>query len=417
MTLKEMVNEGRLDDIFILARFMYRIGEPILSDEVYSKLELHLQKKFSPKLKDYFERTYDDDPVPEDLLSEINYKYIPPVQQEGREDLIRYLDEEKSFSIDSVTNYRDAYSFFSRYREEKQDLMVSIKLDGINTKTLFLDGQLRLSLSRGRSGNGFDLTDNIVKSMIYKVSDAPDEMKVFSEAYVDFDYLPALRQKYNPDGYKTPKSAAISLLRVKHDIEDYEHLNVTTFAVDGIGSSVDEIYKKAEEMGFNVVPHKLIKWQDIPEGLDEFVEWSKAEIFDYFAKMAFNQNGDMIISSDGIVVEVNDKNYTPVQTNQYIDTQLALKFEQWGFLISSGIIEEIICEQQRVLASCRIRIKPTLTQDGCKAEYINGFNHSILVKEGLKIGSRVYFERNAGAVNILVYGDRLKRMLVDGQMG
>ena len=59
-------------------------------------------------------------------------------------------------------------------------------------------------------------------------------------------------------------------------------------------------------------------------------------------------------------------------------------------------------EQQRVYKSCRIRIKPIKTDDGCNAEWINGFNADIIIKNGINIGSIVRFERNSDAVNELI---------------
>ena len=64
MTLQEILASKRLGDIFILARYFYRIGEPIISDQVYEKIVAAV-KHFRPEnLVAYLDRTYDDDPVP-----------------------------------------------------------------------------------------------------------------------------------------------------------------------------------------------------------------------------------------------------------------------------------------------------------------------------------------------------------------
>lgn len=411
MTLQEILRSDRAEDIYILARYFYRIGQPIIPDYIYEKIDAAAKECRPEALIPYLERDYDDDPVPLDLLQEIGIEPVPIIQKEGRADLYNYFNEEKSNSIDSKTNYKDAYDFFMFYVRMKKDLMTSLKMDGDNTKSLYLNGNFRLGLSRGRSGNSFDWTDTLAFVMPTKVTNFPDEIKVYSEAYVEKDYLPVLREKYSgsgSSGYVTCKSAAISLLSRPHQPEDYKHLHAVTFFVDGSGcDTLDQMFDKASEAGFTVVEHKLLKWQDIPTDYHEFCTWLKKEVFDYFYEIQITNS----IPADGIVVEVNDLAYNGNQVNQYNSRQLALKFEQWSFKLASGVVEEIIWQQKRVFASCRLRIKPTTTYDGSNAEYINGFNHSILVSENIKVGSTIYFERNSGAVNILVYGEDLQKKL------
>ena len=51
------------------------------------------------------------------------------------------------------------------------------------------------------------------------------------------------------------------------------------------------------------------------------------------------------------------------------------------------------------------------TNDACEAKIINIFNPSILIHNDIKVGDFVYFERNSGAVNILIHGKRLDDLL------
>lgn len=406
MTIKELLRSERLLDIFILSRYMYKIGEPIISDPLYNNLEKFLKINHYEKAKDYLERTYDDDPIPEELLKEVNYKKVEyDIPTDNKETYYKYLNDEKSLSIKSVTDYEEAYKFFSRYREEKQDLMTSMKLDGNFSKSLYIEDKLVLSLSRGRSGNSFDFT-NTIKNTIPKVIDTGiKELKVYAECFVSTSYLETLRRK-NPkhSGYVSPKSAAISLLRVEHDKEDYAFLNVIPFFIEGLSDKIDETFRKATDLGFTVVPHKLLSWEDIPVKKDDFCEWLKKEVFDYFAELK------EVYASDGIVVEVNDLNYTGITKNQYVDRQLALKFEQWSFDIAQGIVEDIVWEQRRVNASIRLKIKP-VNVNGTTAQWINAFNPAIVINENIKKGSTVYFERNSDAYNVLLYGENLRKVL------
>ncbi len=74
--VKTLVEQNRFDSLFILARFMYRVGSPIINDSKYNMIE----NKFleTGYLKEYTSRTYDDDPIPYKLLREFNLEnYIP----------------------------------------------------------------------------------------------------------------------------------------------------------------------------------------------------------------------------------------------------------------------------------------------------------------------------------------------------
>ena len=394
-------------DLYILARYLYRSGDPLLTDAAYEELQSTLQSINYPGLQEYFDRSYDDDPVPYDLLEEFQLEIAKPLIDKSREELVPILDEDKSLSIASVTNYRDAYQFMMEKRALGLDVMTSLKMDGINTKTLFVDGSFVLGMSRGRSGSGFDFTDNLRHTFPHTIETSIPELKITGESFVEKKGLPILREKYNQDGYKTSKSAAISLLRVAHAKEDYNYLHTKVFAVEGLAETLDETFSILRNNGFDVVPHKLIHWEDIPADFNAFEVWLKEEVFDYLK----HEQDKETMPADGVVLEVNDLNWAGVQKNQYSNRQLACKFEYWAFDYYRSKIVDIIYSQRRVTGSLRVEIEPVVTNDDCTATFINVFNPSILILNNLKVGSDIYFERNSGAVNILLYGDKLKKKL------
>lgn len=405
MSLKDMLNAGRLGDIFILARYFYRIGKPIMEDRIYEKY-LAWVKNNPEGYEEFLNRTYDDDPIPFELLNELGVQAEElEIKVTGRKkELIQYLNEEKSLSIDSVTDYQSAFTFFNSYRIQEKDLMVSLKMDGVNAKTLYLDGKRELSLSRGRNGNSFDFTETIDPVLPKTLNTEISELKVYTECYVDYEYLKELKRKYNADKYKMSKSAAISLLRVQHQHEDYKRLHAVVINVEGLGTkTLKETFDYMRNVGFEVPEHKLIRYQEIPEKFSDFCCWLKKHVFDYMYERTIG------IPSDGIVVEVNDLEYEGVTSGMYNNRQLALKFEQWNFSYYEGVVEDIIWEQQRVFANCKLKIAPVNTKDA-EARIINAFNMGVIIEEGITIGSKIYFERNSDAVNILIYGERLKKI-------
>ena len=404
-----LLQNGQMEESFALMRYAYRFGNPIVSDAMYDKTERVLKEK-NP-YSEYLRRTYDDDPIPYRLLEEFNI--LPATFDDfGQyEDLVASLNDDKSLSISSVISFEEAWPHFCMLRSNRLDFMASLKMDGVNTKMLYLNGDHLLSLSRGRGkANSLNYMEGSSKIMPKHMGDynGIEKLKVTGESYVDKDQLQYLRDKYDPTRYKTSKSSAISMLRTKHDISDYKYLHTAVFAAEGLASTLEETFNRMSMQGFEVVPHKLHSWTEIPEDFDAFKHWLAVEIM---APIASAGKG---MPSDGCVIEVNDLTWAGTQNDQYSNRQLALKFGPWQFSVYKGTIVDIKLEQKRVNKSVRIQIEPMITDDDCKAEYINSFNPMILISNDLYVGKTVYFEKNAGAVNILVHGERLEQLREEG---
>lgn len=397
MIIDDLLAAGRDDVAFIIARYCYRVGLPTISDAAYDALENRIRENPTELMKEYLNRTYDDDPVPSKLLELCK---IEEVKLGASSELYKYLDEEKSNSIRAVHSYEEAFEFIQKY--PGKEIMFSLKLDGVNAKLLYKDCIFRLSLSRGRASAGFDYT-NGMRRIAPKRLGTEGIIKITGECYVDGQYLDKLRGKYDADKYVTSKSSATSMLRVSHDLEDYVGLHLRAFSVEGTDfDSVSAMYEWLESQGFETPPHFLA----IPDAhsFEEFSTWLRENVFDRMYEMRSE------LPSDGIVMEVNDLQGVYEEKNQYSERQIALKFEQWSFEQLRGIITDIIIGQQRVYKSVRIKIEQIISSDGCKATYINSFNPRILIDNDLHVGSEVVFERNAGAVNILIHGKRLKEI-------
>ena len=407
-TLQDLLSEKRYFDIWILARYFYRIGEaPIITDSVYDRMTNLFKEKCYDELHAYLDRTYDDDPIPYDLLEENGERPYVPVTKIGRNDLFDLLNEDKSLSIDSIVNYRSAYDFLMDKVDNKLDVVASLKMDGVNVKSLYQSGKFSLSLSRGRASNSFDFTDQAAYVLPAFINNDLPELRVTGECFVVKEGLEKLRAKYAQDKYKTSKSAAISLLRVKHSINDYKDLRLKVFAAEGLADTVIKTFEILKSFGFDVVPYLFIPWDTIPRDYDEFCIWLRDAVFQQMhdAQLA----GDM--PADGVVLEVNNYGWQDTISNQYSNRQIACKFDFWAFESYKAIVKEIVIVQRRVTASVRVKIEPMQTNDACEAKIINIFNPSILIHNDIKVGDFVYFERNSGAVNILIHGKRLDDLL------
>lgn len=401
----KIINEATYEELYILMRYLYRVGDPIVDDHEFDNYELLMKEKFL-NLEEYYNRTYDDDPIPFSLLEKYALLEHQKIDGDTRNGLKQSLEEDKSMSIKAIRGYTETWTFFKQMRDLEKDVVVSLKMDGANAKNLYKDNSFVLSLSRGRdTNNSFDYTENMSLIIPQTFYCNKEEIKITGECYVDKNKLSYLRNKYDADKYVSSKSSAISMLRVRHEIEDYQYLHLRVFRADGVADTLTETFKILEEAGFEVVPHKWIAWSEIPDNYEEFKGWCKSEIFDAMYELGEG------LPSDGVVVEVNDLAWDGQIENQYNSRQIALKFEYWGFDVYCAEITSIIIEQRRVFKSVKVGIKPLVTRGDSTAKVINGFNPRILIENNLCVGSKVYFERNSDAVNIVLHGNKLKMKL------
>lgn len=388
--VEDLYTQKRYLDIYILSRFMYRVGSPMINDRLYDAL--HNDCVRCNILPEYTSRSYDDDPVPYKLLQEFNLdSFIPKTGSLSR--YAKYLDEEKSLSILAVTNIDEVYNFVKE--NNGQDMVLSLKVDGVNIKNLYVDNNLELSMSRGRKGQGFDVTLNSLRVLPKSICDS-NMVKVFTEMAVPQHHLAELQKRYNKDKYKTPKSSAISMLRVKHAVNDYSKLCAYAFNAEGIECDTKvELLNILKNYGFTTVPFVKINNKDIPVEKSSFHDWFMNLADDMYFKYKH-------IPSDGLVLELNNLNLIDSIHNQYSNRNIAVKLGYWKFDCYQSVVTNIIFEQQRINKNCRINIEPVLTNDGSTVSFVNGYNPSIIIENGINIGSTIKFERHSNTVSNLV---------------
>lgn len=396
----DFTENNRFGDLFIFSRFMYRIGEPVIYDKAYDTLEHHFKKLGT--MTSYTSRTYDDDPVPYELLQSLNLANIVPkfgsISKYAKE-----LDQEKTNSIRAVTEYEDAYEFAMNNSNHR--LILSLKVDGVNAKSLYINNNYELSLSRARTGMALDYTNGMMHIIPLHLNnrELTNGVKIYSETFTALEALQYFRDKYDKSKYKTAKSSAIIMLRTQHDPNDYRFLNTLAFDAEGLENvnSKSETLKRLNELGFNTVPFIVLEPNSIPKDYNEFCKWLRT-ISAMFKRKTSN------IPSDGLVLEIDSYDVTEEVKNQYSDRNIALKLADWDFDEYTGIVEEILLEQKKVDKSCRVKIKPHITKDGCTATYISVYSARILIANGINIGTEVVFSRDSGAINKLVRRDSLK---------
>lgn len=136
-----------LSEKYILARWMYLMGESFLSDPEYDRVEreFRLQYPDSP----YATRPWSFDDCPEELLK----KY-------GRSDLI--CTPTMGYAAESIYSINNEEEFNRTFTPLKKKSRLSFKIDGWNTRVSYFNGHIVKVESRGRSGNNLSM-NNIYK--------------------------------------------------------------------------------------------------------------------------------------------------------------------------------------------------------------------------------------------------------------
>lgn len=401
--VKKLIDSKRYEDLYKLARYCYKQYNPIMSDSLYNKLEETI-KKF--KISSLVNQSYDDDSSPNELLKEFNLEYLS-YSSGGNYKYHDQLQSEKSMSILALTDYRQAYDYFMATPNE--DKVISGKQNGFNLRSLYHKGSLKIVLTRARKdgSSAIDVTKEYSK-MCPTVLDGIDNdtVIIYGEGIVNDSAVSKIPRR-DGESFTSARMAANSIFRVGLEDESFrDNVHFMAFNADGLAGTITETFCKLEAMGFEVVPYKLIKSEQVPKTFEEFCSWLKNEM-----DFIWNKCKELDLDTDGMVVDINSKLYMSEENNQYLSRNCALKFEQWSFKYYKGKIKNIVIEQQRVNASAIIEIEPLSVDDGSTNRRVVIYNPSFIIENGFKIGGDIYFERDSGAISKPIVGHRLKILL------
>lgn len=391
-------------NILYFLRACYRFGIPAMSDANYDALEKLYVSTF-PQLHIFEEQTYDDDEYPTLVLEALRLCNAKLTKSndgslhltEAKSAAYKNLNSEKSTSIRPVTDPVDAFTF---WREAPMcDVIFSLKIDGVNTKASFAqDGSgLELALSRGRATDSIDYTEAIKMMMkSHNIDETLLKGKLTGESFVPLNSLALLQKKYMDKEYKTPKSTAMAMLRApsNFDTEDFKHLYLCAF--DYAELPKDKVFESLSAVGFPTPPTIRVKGEEIPrDSLENFNQWMDERIL----KPLYLAGQELGIGSDGVVMDLLADIHTE-RKDKYSDSNIAIKYSYWAAKTYQSVVEDIIFEQRRVEASIVLVIKPVLMRDYNTATRVGIGSPDILIKDNVRIGDTIEFERKSEAYNV-----------------
>lgn len=398
---------GTNSDILLYFRAMYRFGYPVIIDEEFDALE-KLYVMAYDNMHWVMEHTYDHDlytnvvnmaismSIGKDVGKRVDPAKLTASLAKGAQ--FEELNSEKSTSIRPVESWEEVFEFINTVPD--CDVMFSLKIDGINTKTLFADdgAGLELALSRGRASDSFDYTEALkAEFKIRGINEGLLKGKLTGESFVTITGVRELNAKYPEKKYKTPKSTGAAMLRSPHNFEECDMKYLRTLFFNYNNERSDVAYQKMLDAGLEVPPYMVVKRDEIPVAAEEFRAW----LFDTILEK-FKQEGDAaMLPSDGVVLEL----LAPIDTtrkDKYSDANIAIKFGSWAGASYTSTVVDILIEQRRTEASVVLVIEPVVTRDYNTATRVAGISTSILINDNVRVGSRIEFVRKSEAYNTYV---------------
>ncbi len=407
-----LLNSGNYMDIYIIARWMYKIGEPILTEEAYDAIEQYVKLAYPDCI--YLQQTWSEDLQPYDLLEEYEIELTDDTaidfsNYSKGEAIEKYLDklkDNKSLSITPMRSYDSIYEWCEK--NAGLYLCASTKIDGLNSKTIIdaKTGAILATGSRGRHDRDIlDYTMGAIKKYKgfinipcdYKSSET---CSVFAEMYVDKDGMELAREADTMNRkFRSERATALSLLTAGGNNELYEHLHMCVFNHDAIQGSLYYSLSHISTLGYEIPPIRLVNYPGM--SYDEFVIWLDKLMEDIYEETKQRQ-----MPSDGMVLQIDNPTDFHLQesNNLYHSGNIAVKVGPWkAKKYTSRVVKIIIGTEKgtKELKSVRLKIEPVEVSNGDIVEYVGGFNLGFLQRAEIFVGTDIEFIHQSGAVGIL----------------
>lgn len=406
---ESLLQSKRFVELFRLTRFFYKYTkEGLITDSSYSLLEriVALQEPDNEMLH----QTYDDDDdeaselislIKEFNLQDVYNDFVSFNEPLTDSAILEIASEDKSLSIEPLEDYQVAFEFFMGLttRLDPDALLTFMpKVNGWNSRTFFREYSYKGTFSRARKAKTpMNFSQNAQYFFPRRVKFSKD-FTVYAELVADLDkYRELPRPDYSTEPFTSARMAAGSLIRTCKDRSLLKNLKFYAFNAEGVADTIHETLDILADAGFTTVPYHLVKTSEVPREFDAFCVWLKPLLDEIW-----EESLELQIPTDGVVVDVDDKNFVADVHDQYASRNCALKFEHWSYAYYEAKVKAIKFEQQEVQVSCVIEIEPLQTDDNVCARRVTGYNLSKLLENEVEVGKTIFFTRSSEAINVLI---------------
>lgn len=239
------------EERFIIARWAYSVGEPIISDAEYTLL-LNKFQATKPDW-DYVKCSWSSDPCPTALLKEYGYERL----------IAKVVLTEKTESIPSLNDW---YSIMSIYKDYQygEDTFVSYKHDGWNIQANYFNGNLVDVRSRGRSADALDVS--VLACILPKQIPVQGSVRVVGECTCSKELFKTMKIVFNNALERSAVRTAIA-----HP-EYTPRLSFHAFDIDGYKPD-GNVFACLQRWGFDVPAYAFVSsFDDLVEKFEQFGE-------------------------------------------------------------------------------------------------------------------------------------------------
>lgn len=337
------------EDRYIISRWMYGIGAPIMSDAEYTLLHALMQKRNT--LPDYTNRSWSSDPCPRALLIAYNLgEYAIDIMNTSRTESIASLGSE----LDVEREFRDMH----------ERHVVSYKHDGFSIIGYYHNGYPIGARSRGRLTDAIDFSAAV--NVMPKQIDRLGTVGVIGELTLTKDAFTALTIMFPEKNLISNRSAVRTAL-----VNPAAHhlLSFTAFDVEDC-DDMDEIIPFLNRNGFNTPCFREVdNYQDLMYQLKELDNGYKAYPY----------------PTDGAVVRTVKGSW-----------KKAIRIWSWEEPILSSFVEGYRETFNRMRIPMQVRIFP-IRREGAIQRRVNVTNLSRVISNNLFIGSPICFSIKSAA--------------------
>lgn len=275
-------------------------------------------------------------------------------------------------SLNKTQTDEEFIKWFDKYIDSKDDIFVTLKLDGLSVSLIYENGVLVKAATRGSGTVGELITVNVAK-MIGVPLRLPKKINAAVRGEI---LLSKKTHKEHFPTYSNPRNAASGLSRA-YDGLAADKLSVLAYQLldDNDFKTQDVQFKELETLGFNVPTYYVVS--------------SLKEVLDYKNKYQTLLRDQYDFELDGMVIHNNNlakqESYGSLNGRPY--ASIAMKFES---IAKEAYVSEII---NQVGNSGRITpvavFNPKVSLMGAEVERASLHNFSNIAELGIDVGATV----------------------------
>lgn len=233
-------------DRFIIARWMYSIGEPIMEDAEYTMLLRSIEARFPDY--EYVHRSWSSDPCPIELLKQYGMSQY----------IYNIVLTDKTESIPSLNSWSEIQH---EYETMNSKHTLSFKHDGWNLQASYYNGVLVQFQTRGRHTDAMSV--EYLENRIPHTIPEMGKVTVCMEGTISFSNFNKLKVELN---LKSQRGAVSSCLA---RLEYVNYIDLHAFSIIGETQELDP-FPKLKDWGFNVPEYRYVStYQELMKCIEE----------------------------------------------------------------------------------------------------------------------------------------------------